>query len=48
MNLITNQTKLWVDKSSTFYHKLMKSWLINNDIEMHLAHNEGKFVFLKD
>ena len=33
-----------VDKSSEFYNRLMKSWLQENDIELHLTHNQGKFV----
>ena len=36
--------KIWVDKSSEFYNRLMKSLLQNNDIEMCLVHNEGKSV----
>ena len=36
--------KIWVDKSSEFYNRLMKSFLQNNDIEMCLVHNEGKSV----
>ena len=36
--------KIWVDKGSEFYNRLMKSFLQNNDIEMCLVHNEGKSV----
>ena len=36
--------KIWVDKSSEFYNRLMKSFLQNNDIEMCLVHNEEKSV----
>ena len=37
--------KIWVDKSSEFYNRSMKSWLEKNDIEMmYLIHNEGKSV----
>ena len=36
--------KIWVDKSSEFYNRLMKSWLHNNDIEMYLTHNNGKSI----
>ena len=36
--------KIWVDKSSEFYNRLMKSFLQNIDIEMCLVHNEGKSV----
>ena len=31
--------KLWVDKSSKFYNRSMQSFLQNNNIEIHLAHN---------
>ena len=34
--------KIWVNKSSEFYNRLMKSFLQNNDIEMYSTHNEGK------
>ena len=34
--------KIWVDKSSGFYDRSMKSWLQNNDIKMYSTHNEGK------
>ena len=36
--------KIWVDKGSEFYNRLMKSWLEKDDIEMYLTHNEGKSV----
>ena len=36
--------KIWVDKGSEFYNRLMKSWLEKNDIEMYSTHNEGKSV----
>ena len=35
---------VWVDKSSKFYKRLMKSWLQDNDIDMYSAHNKWKFV----
>ena len=34
--------KIWVDKSSEFYNRSMKSWQERNDREMHSANNEGK------
>ena len=34
--------KIWVDKSSEFYNRSMKSWLEKNDIEIYSKHNEGK------
>ena len=36
--------KIWVDKGSKFYNSSFKKWLKDNDIEMYLIHNEGKFV----
>ena len=36
--------KIWVDKGSEFYHRSLKSFLPNNDIEMYSMHNEGKSV----
>ena len=32
--------KIWVDKSSEFYNRLMKSSLQNNNREMYSTHNE--------
>ena len=36
--------KIWVDKGSEFYNRLMKSCLHDNDIEMYSTHKEGKIV----
>ena len=36
--------KIWVDRGSKFYNNSFKKWLKDNDIEMYLIHNEGKFV----
>ena len=36
--------KIWVDKGSEFYNRLMKLWLEENEIEMYSTHNEGKSV----
>ena len=36
--------KIWVDKGSELYNNSFKKWLKDNDIEMHLIHNEGKSV----
>ena len=36
--------KIWVDKASEFYNESMKSWLQDNNIEMHSTHSEGKSV----
>ena len=33
---------IWVDKGSEFCNRSIKSFLQSNDIEMYLAHNEGK------
>ena len=38
------QKKIWVDKGSEFYNRSMKSFLLNNNIEMHSTHREGKSV----
>ena len=37
-------SKRWVDKSSEFYNRSMKSYLQNTDMETYLMHNEEKFV----
>ena len=36
--------KIWVDKSSKFYNRLVKPWLEKNDIEICSTHNEGTSV----
>ena len=36
--------KTWVDKSTEFYNRSMKSFLQNSDIEIYSMHNEGKSV----
>ena len=36
--------KIWVDKESKLYNRLMKSWFQDNDIKMHSTHNERKSV----
>ena len=36
--------KIWVDKSSKFCNRSMKSWLEQNAIEMYSTHNEWKSV----
>ena len=36
--------KMWVDKGSEFYNRLMISRLHDNDIEMYSTHNERKYV----
>ena len=36
--------KIWVEKGNEFYNISMKSFLRNNDIEMHSTHNEEKSV----
>ena len=47
MNLITNQTKIWVEKGSEFYNRLMKSWLEKNHIDMYWTNNKEKYVVAK-
>ena len=39
--------KIWVDKGSEFYNNSFKKWLKDNDIEMYLIHNEGKYVVVE-
>ena len=36
--------KIWVDKSSEFYNRSIKSWLDKNDLELYSTHNEEKSV----
>ena len=36
--------KIWVDKGSEFYNRPMKSFLLNNDIEIYSTNNERKSV----
>ena len=36
--------KIWVDKGSKFYNRLIKPWLQVNFIEMYSTNNEGKSV----
>ena len=38
------RNKIWVDKGSEFCNSHFKKWLKDNNIEMYLAHNEGKSV----
>ena len=33
-----------MDKGSEFNNRSIKSWLLDNDIEMHSTHNKGKSV----
>ena len=35
--------KVWVDKGSEFYNRIMNSWLQDNDIEMYSIYNEGTY-----
>ena len=34
--------KIWVDKGIEFYHRLIESWLQDNDIEKYSTDNEDK------
>ena len=34
--------KIWIDKGSEFYKRVMKSWLQYNDIETYSAHNKKR------
>ena len=39
--------KIWVGKTSEFCNRSMEPWLQDDDIEMHSAHNEGKYDVAK-
>lgn len=34
--------KIWLDKGSEFYHRSVKSWLLDKNIEIYLTANEEK------
>ena len=36
--------EMWVDKSSEFYNRLIKSWLQNNDTEMYSTEKANLFL----
>ena len=36
--------KIWLDKSSQFYNRSMKSFLQNNNIQMYSTHDKGKSI----
>ena len=38
------RNKRWIDKSSKFYNRLIKSWLQDNHIEIQPIHNEEQSV----
>ena len=44
MNLIENQTKIWLDKGSEYYNRSIKSFFQNNNTEMYSLHTEEKSV----
>ena len=48
MNSDCKLNKILVDKGSEFYNKLMKLWLQENAIEIHLTKIEGKSVIQND
>ena len=39
--------KIWVNKGNEFYFRSMKTWLQENDIEIYLKRNKGRFVIVK-
>ena len=45
-NVFQNKIRweIWVDKGNRFYNKSIKSWLLDNDIEMYSTDNEEKSV----
>ena len=36
--------KIWVNNGSELYNRSMKSWFLDNDIEMYSTHSEWKFI----
>ena len=40
--------KIWVDKSSEFYNRSLKSWLQDNDMEMYQHIVKGHLLLPKD
>ena len=38
------RNKIWVDKSSEFCNRSIRSWLQDNDIEVYSTHNKRKSV----
>ena len=36
--------KIWADKGSEFYNRLIKPWLEKNSMRLYSTHNEGKSV----
>ena len=40
--------KIWVDKSSEFYNRSLKSWLQDNDMEMYQQIMKGHLLLPKD
>ena len=40
--------KIWVNKGSEFYNRLMKSWLQDTDIEIYLTLNEENLLLLRE
>ena len=40
-------SKILADKGIEFYNTSIKSWLLDNDIEMYSTHNEGKLIVVK-
>ena len=37
--------KIWLDKVSEFYNRSVKSFLLNNDVEIYSTYNEEKTVY---
>ena len=38
------RNKIWLNKGSEFYNKLMKSWLQDNGIRTYSTHNALKYL----
>ena len=40
--------EIWIDKGSEIYNRSIKSWLLNNDIQMNSTHRKENLLLLKD
>ena len=43
----TKPNKLWTDKGTEFYNKVLQTFLKENDIELYSTHNEPKAMIGK-
>ena len=47
MSLVVMSDKIWVDKGSKFYNRLMNLWLQDNVVEIYSTQNEGNLLLRK-